>query len=64
MSPPVLGPAVFDIRVLFLVDGVPSDAATMAGLFLFPSWFWASLWMLVSVALLSGTLWVTRVRRA
>lgn len=56
--------AVFDIRVLFLVRGVQSDAETMAGLFILPSWFWASLWMLVSVALLGGTLWITRVRRA
>ncbi len=56
--------AVFDIRVLFLVRGAASDAATMAGLFLLPSWFWAGLWMLISIALLGGTLWVTRTRRA
>ena len=34
--------AVYDIRVLFLVDGGPSDAATMARLFLLPAWVWAT----------------------
>jgi hypothetical protein len=34
--------AVFDIRVLYLVDG-PSDAATMARLFVLPAWVWATL---------------------
>jgi hypothetical protein len=47
--------AVFNIRVLFLVDG-PSDAQTMARLFLAPAWFWASLWMAMSVAMLVWTL--------
>jgi hypothetical protein len=51
--------SVYDIRVLFLVDG-PSDAATMARLFLLPAWFWAALWMLMSVAMLGWTLWRTR----
>lgn len=56
--------AVFDIRVLFLVKGGPSDAATMARLFLLPAWFWASAWMLMSLAMLGATLWLTRGRRA
>ena len=53
--------SVYDIRVLFLVDG-PSDAATMARLFLLPAWFWAATWMLMSVAMLGWTLWSTRGR--
>jgi hypothetical protein len=52
--------AVYDIRVLFLVEGGPSDAATMARLFLFPAWVWATLWMIASVAMLSATVWTTR----
>jgi peptidase M50B-like protein len=55
--------AVYDIRVLFLIDRSQSDAATMARLFLLPSWAWASIWMLVSVAMLGSTLWLTRTRR-
>jgi hypothetical protein len=51
--------AVFDIRVLYLVDG-SSDAVTMARLFLMPAWVWATLWMTVAVALLAATLWGTR----
>jgi hypothetical protein len=54
--------AVYDIRVLYLVDG-PSDAATMARLFLLPSWLWASTWMLLAVGMLGATLWMTRSRR-
>jgi hypothetical protein len=54
--------AVYDIRVLFLVDGGPSDAVTMARLFLLPAWLWASLWMVASVAMLGATLWITRDR--
>jgi Peptidase M50B-like len=53
--------SVYDIRVLFLVNG-PSDAATMARLFLLPAWFWAATWMLMSVAMLGWTLWSTRGR--
>ena len=53
--------SVYDIRVLFMVDG-PSDAATMARLFLLPAWFWAATWMLMSVAMLGWTLWRTRGR--
>jgi hypothetical protein len=53
--------AVYDIRVLYLVDG-RSDAVTMAQLFLFPAWMWATLWMAVAVAMLAWTLWVTRGR--
>ena len=44
--------SVYDIRVLFLVGRGQSDAATMARLFLAPSWVWATAWMLVSVAML------------
>jgi hypothetical protein len=52
--------SVFDIRALFLIDTSESDAATMARLFLLPSWVWATTWMLMSVAMLGATLWVTR----
>jgi hypothetical protein len=51
--------AVFDIRVLYLVDG-SSDAVTMARLFLLPAWIWATLWMTVAIAMLAATLWGTR----
>ena len=54
--------SVFDIRVLFLIDRGQSDAATMARLFLLPSWVWATSWMLMSVAMLGTTLWMTRGR--
>ena len=54
--------SVYDIRVLFQVDGGHSDAETMASLFLLPAWLWASAWMLVSVGMLACTLWMTRVR--
>ena len=54
--------SVYDIRVLFLIDRGRSDAATMARLFLLPSWVWATAWMLLSVAMLSATLWMTRER--
>jgi hypothetical protein len=54
--------AVYDIRVLFLVEGA-SDAATMARLFLLPAWMWATGWMLASLAMLGATLWMTRGRR-
>jgi len=52
--------AVYDIRVLFLIGRSRSDAATMARLFLLPSWVWATTWMLLSVAMLGATLWMTR----
>ena len=52
--------SVYDIRVLFLIDRGQSDAATMARLFLLPSWVWATSWMLISVAMLGATLWMTR----
>jgi hypothetical protein len=52
--------SVYDIRVLFLIDRGQSDAATMARLFLLPSWMWATAWMLMSVVMLGATLWVTR----
>jgi Peptidase M50B-like len=55
--------AVYDIRVLFLIDRSQSDAATMARLFLLPSWMWATMWMLMSVGMLGATLWMTRARR-
>jgi Peptidase M50B-like len=54
--------SVYDIRVLFLIDRGQSDAETMARLFLLPYWVWATTWMLMSVAMLSATLWVTRRR--
>ena len=54
--------SVYDIRVLFLIDRGQSDAETMAQLFLLPPWVWATTWMLMSVAMLSATLWVTRRR--
>ena len=54
--------SVYDIRVLFLIDRGRSDAATMARLFLLPSWVWATVWMLMSVAMLGATLWMTRGR--
>jgi hypothetical protein len=54
--------AVYDIRVLFLIGRHQSDAATMARLFLLPSWFWAATWMLVSVAMLAATFRATRGR--
>ncbi|HTH03161.1 MAG TPA: M50 family metallopeptidase [Vicinamibacterales bacterium] len=52
--------SIFDIRVLFLVNGGHSDADTMARLFVLPGWTWASLWMLISVGLLTVTLLRTR----
>jgi len=55
--------AVFDLRVLFLVTGGASDAQTMARLFLLPAWLWAAAWMVLSVAMLGATLWLTRDRR-
>jgi hypothetical protein len=54
--------SVYDIRVLFHVDGGHSDAETMASLFLLPAWLWASAWMLMSAGMLGWTLWMTRVR--
>jgi hypothetical protein len=54
--------AVYDIRVLYLVDGA-SDAATMARLFLLPAWLWATAWMLGAIAMLGATLWATRTGR-
>ena len=54
--------SVYDIRVLFHVDGGHSDAETMARLFLLPAWVWASAWMLMSVGMLAWTLWMTRTR--
>ena len=55
--------AVYDIRVLFQVEGGRSDAVTMARLFLLPAWMWATVWMLISLALLGATLRLTRDRR-
>ena len=53
--------AVYHIRVLFLVNG-PSDADTMAQLFVAPAWFWAAGWMILSLAMLAWTLRMTRRR--
>ena len=55
--------AVYDLRVLFLIGRGQSDAATMQRLFLLPSWVWACTWMLMSVAMLVATFWLTRQRR-
>ena len=52
--------AVYDIRVLFLIDRGQSDAAAMARIFLLPSWVWAMAWMLTSLTMLGATLWMTR----
>jgi len=52
--------SVYDIRVLFLVHGGYSDAETMSRLFVLPSWVWASVWMVMSVGLLTWTLLRTR----
>jgi Peptidase M50B-like len=52
--------AIYDIRILFLIDRGPSDAATMARLFLLPAWVWATIWMAMSLAMLLVTLRVTR----
>ncbi len=52
--------SVYDIRVLFLLHGQHSDAETMARLFLLPTWFWASIWMLMSTGMLTWTLFRTR----
>ena len=54
--------SVYDIRVLFLVHGGRSDAETMARLFALPAWLWASVWMLLSIGMLTWTLWVARLR--
>jgi len=54
--------SVYDIRVLFVIDRGQSDAATMARLYLLPSWMWATAWMLTSAAMLGATLWITRGR--
>jgi hypothetical protein len=54
--------AVYNIRVLFLVHG-PSDAQTMARLFLLPAWLWAAAWMVLSAAMLAWTLRITRMPR-
>jgi len=54
--------SIYDIRVLFHVDGGHSDADTMASLFWLPPWLWASGWMLTSVGMLGWTLWMTRPR--
>jgi hypothetical protein len=48
--------SVYDIRVLFLVHVGYSDADTMARLFVLPAWFWAAVWMLVSIGMLTWTL--------
>ena len=52
--------SVFDIRVLFFLNGGHSDAETMARLFALPAWTWASLWMMIGVGLLTWTLLRTR----
>jgi len=54
--------ALYDIRVLFLVQGRPTDAETMARLFWLPAWVWAGIWMAASVAMFAWTLSLARVR--
>ncbi len=56
--------AILDINVLFSVNSMnmngmqmSSDAAKMSDLLLFPSWFWAGFWMILSVILFVGALW-------
>ena len=52
--------SVYDIRGLFLLGRGQSDAATMARLFLAPPWVWATVWMVMGIAMLGATLWMTR----
>ena len=50
--------ALFDIRVLFSLGSgkkTASDAHTLQKLFYLPYWFWAFLWLGVSVAFMYGT---------
>ena len=57
--------AVYNIRILFLVQGGRSDADTMARLFVAPAWFWAGLWMARQRGACSrGRCWITRHGRA
>lgn len=55
--------AVYDIRILFMLKSGPSDAETMARLFLLPAWFWATIWMVTSGLLLLWTLGIARSRQ-
>jgi Peptidase M50B-like len=55
--------AIYDLRILFLIDRGPSDAATMAKLFLLPPWVWATTWMVMSLLMLLVTLRLTARRR-
>ncbi|MBN2694289.1 M50 family metallopeptidase [bacterium] len=55
--------AILDIKVLYSVNSMSmngmsmkSDAAVVSDLLIFPSWFWASLWLLISVVLFGFTL--------
>ena len=43
--------AVLNIRTLYSVDGHP-DAQSLASLFFLPAWFWATLWMALSLVVL------------
>jgi len=52
--------AVYDIRVLFLHSGQPSDAETMSRLFVLPAWFWACAWMVTSGLLLLWTMGIAK----
>jgi hypothetical protein len=52
--------SVYDIRGLFLLGRGQSDAVTMARLFLAPPWVWATAWMVMGIAMLGATLWMTR----
>jgi hypothetical protein len=49
--------AIFDIRTLFSLDArSKSDAHAMQSLYWLPSWFWAVLWMGLSIALTYWTI--------
>ena len=54
--------SLYDIRVLFLLDGGESDAVTMSRLFWLPPWAWATVWILASGGMLAATLLLTRGR--
>lgn len=62
--------ALLDIRSLFAIGTATitgqgrSDAAAMEELLLVPYWIWAGLWMLLSAAILAGSLWIVWKREA
>ena len=63
--------ALADIRALYasnlMVNGKPhgmSDAHAVAEMLLLPSWFWASLWLALSVILFLWAIWSYRLKPA